>query len=186
MTLQCLIAAFWVEQRSHSFAIDEHPPLLLGFSTHFCLSDSTPETKRQLCAGRCVWFLCSWVSVTQLQGLRDTEITPWLLSAFQRQVSFKRENSTLKKHAALCTSLLSITECSVAPLHPDAKLSKEHQWLPCDKTQFGLQHWQERTLKATEETNTTTGCGSVCRNNPEFYRQVFLLIYNAVKAVLAT
>lgn len=90
---------FWAEQKSHSFAIDEHPRLLLPFSTHFSLSNSTviPERKRQLCAHRRVWFLCSaWVSPTPLQGFRDIWITPWLLLVSgDRWVS--REKTTVWK-----------------------------------------------------------------------------------------
>lgn len=73
----------------------------------------------------------------------------------------------------------------MAPLHPGPKLSNEYQWLP-HQNPVWASALTGRTLKATEETNTTTGFGSVCRNTPEFYRQVFLFIYNAVKAVLAT
>lgn len=185
MTLQCLIAAFWVEQRSHSFAIDEHPPLLLGFSTRFCLRLYSWDKEAALCRQVCVISVLLGLSNTTagLKGHWNHTLTS---VSFPETGEFQERKQHFEKTCSPCTSLLSITECSVAPLHPDAKLSKEHQWLPCDKTQFGLQHWQERTLKATEETNTTTGCGSVCRNNPEFYRQVFLFIYNAVKAVLAT
>lgn len=125
---------FWVEQKSHSFAIDEHPPLLPWFPTHFCLSDSSviPETKRQLCADRGVSFLClSYVSLTLLQGLKGHLNHSHLASVSYPETGEFQER---KQHFEKTCSPLNITSINYRTLWSFsgsfARRCQVQQWAP--------------------------------------------------------
>lgn len=144
-----------VEQKSHNWGASTTSAVLL----HPFLSQ-TDCWARGSSVQTDVWFLCS--SLTNTKGHLNHALTPVSFTdtgEFDRWVS--REKTTLwKRHSAHYTSLLLITEgsgVSGAPLHPGAKLSNENQWLPCQNPVWAA----ALTLKATEETNTTTGYGSV-------------------------
>lgn len=92
------------------------------------------DEEAALCTQACVISVLCLSLTNTIAGLKGHLNHPLTSVSFWRQVGSKRENNSLKRHAAQYTSLLLISECSgvsVAPLHPGAQLSNKHQWMPC-------------------------------------------------------